>query len=64
MSGRPECYVCGDPCVCGQVDAHAFPAHLGCQSQLPPAERNPRLAEYPTSFGLRWEDREKENTDD
>jgi hypothetical protein len=61
VSRYPDCYVCNEPCVAGQVDALGFPVHLGCQASLPPEERNERLAEWSTSsFGPRREDREEE----
>jgi hypothetical protein len=39
---NPPCIFCGRPCVTGQRDADAFPAHLSCQRTLAgarPAER-------------------------
>jgi hypothetical protein len=59
----PKCHICGEPCVAGQRDRRGRSAHYGCQmAHLRPALRDPRLPENATSFGPRWEDREKENT--
>lgn len=54
----PACILCGELCVAGQRDALGRTVHFGCQPSLPPEERDPRLAEYPTSFGRRVPGRE------
>jgi hypothetical protein len=58
--GWPTCHVCGGRCVCGQVDGHGRPAHLGCQSALPVQARTPKLAAYPTSHRIPPDPRQQE----